>query len=214
MRALEIILAISSLALAATVAAELRDGGASGDVALAQPQARSPQPANAPARSDDELETAILARPLFTPARRPPVPASRADAPTAAATIPVPTWDWRLAGIVIKPDGRDAMFARPGEMRTLAEGQLIADWIVTSVTLNSVTLKNRDAVKTLHPEPRTAAEGEPTKASTALDTAARKPKSPAVAQAEFARQREAFVSALTQKLGHPLSLPLAPLGGK
>jgi hypothetical protein len=209
MRTLESLLALVSLALAATVAVELRYGGAHVDENSAHAEAANPKPAAIYAATDAGAAREILARPLFTPGRRPPSPPEHADLPIAAATIPAPVWDWRLAGIVIEPDRRDAVFARPGEVRTVATGQLIADWTLASIERDSVILKNRDGTKTLHIEPRTAAEGGPVKAPSAIDAAARTPKSPAVAQAEFARQKDAFVSAISKKLGHPPSLPLA-----
>ena len=209
MRTLEPLLAVVALALAATVAVELHYGGTRVDEVSPHTESASPKPAAIFAAADAEAAKEILARPLFTPGRRPPPPSAQADLPIAAAAIPAPVWDWRLAGVVIEPDRRDAVFARPGEVRTVAPGQLIADWTLEAIERDTVTLKNRDGTKTLHIEPRTAAEGGPVKAPSTIDAAARAPKSPAVAQAEFGRQKEAFVSALTRKLGHAPSLPLA-----
>lgn len=102
----------------------------------------------------------LLARPLFAPDRRP------TDAPTA----PVLNHDPVLTGIVLRQDERRALFApmisgMPAP--ALSSGDLIAEWRVTSIDADTVTLEKNGQVLSLHPHfgPAAPDDGKPVVAS-------------------------------------------------
>ena len=98
-----------------------------------------------PVRLDDLLATS-LARPLFSPTRRPP-----ASAPGEAAGDTDLAGN-RLAGIVIEPDRRLAIFAVTGaKALTLTEGESVDGWQIESITPTEVSLVGRSGGKTLQP---------------------------------------------------------------
>ncbi len=94
-----------------------------------------------------------LARPLFSPNRRPPSPASpdakRSDGPP------------RLTAIVLSPNGRQAIFAPQGGGRAirLSEGDRLENEVVWSIARGSVTLDGPTGRRVLrtefesHPQP-------------------------------------------------------------
>jgi hypothetical protein len=90
---------------------------------------------------------AILARPLFSPSRRPPQsdPGNAADDSGLA--------DSRLTGIVIEPGRRFAIFAPQGaKLLTVTEGQTVSGWRVESISPREVSLSGPDGTKTLQPK--------------------------------------------------------------
>jgi hypothetical protein len=89
---------------------------------------------------------AILARPLFSPSRRPPATnAGNADDSGLA--------DSRLAGIVIEPGRRFAVFAPQGaKALTVTEGETVGGWRVDSISAREVSLSGPDGTKTLQPK--------------------------------------------------------------
>jgi hypothetical protein len=96
----------------------------------------------APARVDaTALVNQILARPLFTPTRRPYVAARVAKTP-AVPTAPVPEPAGTLLGTAIGPTQRLALFRRSGSGETvsLTVGEALDRWVVTEINLGSVTL--------------------------------------------------------------------------
>jgi hypothetical protein len=100
-----------------------------------------PAPASAvpdPARWVDVL----LARPLFSPGRRP-----AAEAASAGAELP------RLAGIIITPAGRRAIFAAAGAGRpsVLAEGERIGGYVVRSIAPAQVVVSGPEGDRVIHP---------------------------------------------------------------
>src|SRR5262249_5256865 len=82
---------------------------------------------------------------FLTAAGRDEVMAKRFDAPT-------PRWDWRLAGTVLAPDLRLALFAQRGRTRAVQEGNAIDGWIVTSVGRGAVTLSAAGQMREIHLE--------------------------------------------------------------
>jgi hypothetical protein len=146
---------VSAAALAG-IAVELQQE-ASGSVAVDLPSAREiafrgSQPAD-PVPDNEALVARLLARPLFTAGRRPPAPVPVAALP-AAPPPQQPEWrDWRLAGIVVGPTQREALFTRGNEKRPLVEGGEIDGWTLVAVEAGGVTLRAADLVKTLAPEP-------------------------------------------------------------
>lgn len=90
-----------------------------------------PQPPAIQRETADRVAT-LLARPLFTPSRRPAPP------PAAAA----PPALQRLTGIIVGPFGKRALFASNGAGKTLAvdEGGAVGPWTVQAITSRTVTL--------------------------------------------------------------------------
>jgi hypothetical protein len=90
---------------------------------------------------------AILARPLFSPSRRPPQNAGGNTADDAGLG------DSRLAGIVIEPGHRFAIFAPEGaKPLTVTEGETVSGWRVDSISPREVSLTGPDGTRTLQPK--------------------------------------------------------------
>jgi hypothetical protein len=90
---------------------------------------------------------AILARPLFSPSRRPP----KAD--TGKVADDAGLADSRLAGIVIEDGRRFAIFAPEGaKLLTVTEGETVSGWRVDSISPREVALSGPDGTKTLQPK--------------------------------------------------------------
>jgi len=161
---------------------ELQSSGTE-DTALAEVPSRS-ELAPAVRRQQnpriDELLTAILARPLFNSTRRPPE-----TAPTAATDSDLA--GTRLAGIVIDPRRRLAIFAVNGDKPLrLGEGEAVSGWRIESITPREVSLTGPAGTKTLQPkmDPNlTPAAGQPAgipgRPPTPPTTAAARPPTPA-----------------------------------
>lgn len=86
----------------------------------------------------DKMVATILARPLFSPSRRPAAAALDASAVQGRASLP------KLSGIIHAPDLRRAIFQSPGSEKPVVtdvgEGQAINDWTVQDIGPESVTL--------------------------------------------------------------------------
>ena len=110
---------------------------------LAAPHAPATRPG-----TTAELQT-ILARPLFSPDRRPP-PAA-ATAPVAAGAPP-PALP-RLAGILLDGNQRSVIFAAAAGMRPLVvtEGGEVNGFRVQSIEDGQVTVIGPDGPRILHP---------------------------------------------------------------
>ncbi len=94
----------------------------------------------------DAMLTEILARPLFSATRRPPV---HNDSPAADTSLS----DTRLAGIVTAPGRRFAIFAPNGAKPLLVnEGDTVSGWRVDAITPREVSLSGPDGTKTLKPK--------------------------------------------------------------
>jgi hypothetical protein len=91
--------------------------------------------------------TTVLARPLFSPGRRPPTAAAAAAAPGVAAPgLP------RVAGVVVTPAGRRAIFAVKGaKPLVLGEGGQVAGFTVQSIQAGQVTVRGPEGVRVLSP---------------------------------------------------------------
>jgi hypothetical protein len=116
------------------------------------------EPGKPPARTDetlpvqndrpaiDQLTATILARPLFSPTRRPAETAS-ADHPETSLS------DMRLTGILITPDQHLAIFAPAGgKLLVRSEGEMISDWRIESIATQSVLLTGPTGPTTLEPK--------------------------------------------------------------
>jgi len=90
-------------------------------------------------------ERTVLARPLFSPTRRPPPPEAAGADPAAAAPP-------RLAGVIIGPDGRRAIFDPAGGKPTVAaEGARIGGFTVTAIEADRVTVAGEGGTRVLRP---------------------------------------------------------------
>lgn len=86
----------------------------------------------------------ILARPLFTVSRR---PAAR------SAKGPAAPLKGRLAGIIVGPEEREALFVEAGESKPspLHEGEEIEGWTIEKIELDRVTLRSGTVLETVEP---------------------------------------------------------------
>lgn len=82
-----------------------------------------------------------LARPLFSPSRRP------------VATVVSGPREPRLAGIVLAPSGAKAIFAGDGDARGIVAGvgQQAGSWRVLAIAVDGVRVIGPDGLRTLHP---------------------------------------------------------------
>jgi hypothetical protein len=118
----------------------------------------APQEAAAPIGAPPSvLVQLIMERPLFSPGRRAPSPQAAAP-PAAVVEAPPPEWNWRLAGLMVGPDRREALFARGSDKRVVPEGEAIDGWTLAAVRPNGVTLAGRGGERTLSPERQTPRE--------------------------------------------------------
>ncbi len=115
------------------------------------------------------MVTAILARPLFAPSRRPPE-AAGAAAPTRP-TLP------RLAGIIISPAGRAVIFAgRDGSHPlVLAAGDKVGDYVIQSIGADQVIVTSHDGSHILRPSFDAKTGASPHVAATPADALAPPP---------------------------------------
>ena len=104
----------------------------------------APPPVAQPHGGAKQVE-ALLARPLFSPGRRPPPPA----APAVVQTEPPP----RLAGTLVGPFGKRAVFAGAGKLVSAGEGDSLGAWMVRAITAGSVVLARPEGWRELHVAP-------------------------------------------------------------
>jgi hypothetical protein len=96
----------------------------------------------------DDWTRAILARPLFSPSRRPPRPAPAAGSgPAVQGEFP------RLAAVLIGPSGRSAIFAGSAGSKPIIvrEGDAVASFVVRSIEPGRVTLDGPSGRRELRP---------------------------------------------------------------
>lgn len=145
-----ILLLTGCVLLAAIVFSEVTSAPAPLSEGAAVPAPR-PETASAAARPEAEAQygamvAAILARPLFSASRRPPV---HGDGPAADTTFA----DTRLAGIVTEPGRRFAIFAPTGTKPLIVrEGDTVSGWRVETITPHEVSLSGPGGNKTLQPK--------------------------------------------------------------
>ena len=156
-RALPVLLLCLALVLGGVL--YLEAGPAPPGTGVDQPaagRAAEPLRANprAPAENAAPWVATILARPLFSPTRRPPAPSAEPARPVAEMP--------RLAGVLVSETGSEAIFARPGQKPTVARtGERIGPYLVTSISAGEVTLSGPAGAVTLHPVFASAAEQPP-----------------------------------------------------
>jgi hypothetical protein len=104
----------------------------------------------APQDAPGKLIAVAMARPLFSPTRRPP----RAAGPVAEDFT-----GKRLAGIVILPGYRLAIFAVNGaKPLALTEGETVNGWQIETITPRDISLRGPMGVRTLRPKMDAARE--------------------------------------------------------
>ena len=81
----------------------------------------------------DRMVAEILKRPLFTQGRQPPE--------TKIVKAEPPKLQGRLAGVVLRPDLREALFTRPGGRPvSVKEGEVIDGWTTAKIEAGQVVL--------------------------------------------------------------------------
>jgi len=121
--------------------------------------AQNPQISRPDTRRADQLAAQILKRPLFTQGREPPEQKVVKKEP--------PKLQGRLAGVMMRPDTREALFTRPGG-RPIAvkEGEVIDGWKVASIQSDRVVLTSEFGEQVV----------KPTKGAEEEETVTKRPK--------------------------------------
>jgi hypothetical protein len=155
-----LLLIAGSLMFGAIVLAELAPGAAD-DPVIAQVAARPETMAAIHRQQRPSLEEEVataLARPLFSSTRRPAANAA------AGAAVDGDLADKRLAGIVMTPARRIAIFAVNGDKPLhVSEGEDVSGWRVESITRREVSLSGPSGTKVLQPklDPNLAPPAQP-----------------------------------------------------
>jgi len=101
-----------------------------------------------PSMNVDDLVTTILEHPLFTASRTPPAPPPSPQEAVKTA----PELRARLAGMIVGPEDREALFARDaGPVVAVHEQQAIDGWTVASIDAEKVVLRSDFGERVLHP---------------------------------------------------------------
>jgi hypothetical protein len=144
-----LVLGLVMAGLAGVIALELRSGEPASPALPAIParQDRNAAPAAVHAAPGNNVLArvhTILARPLFTPSRRPDEQATGAGA-SAGLT--------RLTGIVVSEDGKAAIFAPTagGKPLIVREGDRIGPYVVSAISAGALTVIGPDGQRVLHP---------------------------------------------------------------
>jgi hypothetical protein len=147
MRATLAVLLVAAAGLAATLAWEL--GAFAPRDALIAPRPRAAAATAPPEAAPDhtrEWIAAILARPVFSPDRRPA--ADIASTPGVRLPEALP----RLSGVLVGPFGRSAIFAVDGRKPLVVdEGGRIDAWTVGTIEADTVQVSGPGGARTLHP---------------------------------------------------------------
>lgn len=141
-----LLLGLLAAGLAAVILRQLAEFAAPEVPVLAAPRRPSPaSPATAAARNQDDWIAQSLARPLFSPDRR-PAPASAAGADGDRGAEPP-----RLTGILITSAGRQAIFAVGERSLVVREGGGIGAFLVQGISGDQVTLTGPAGSRLLRP---------------------------------------------------------------
>lgn len=129
------------------------DPESAGFEAPSKPMPIEPMLASA-APKPEELSTTALAAPLFSRTRR---PAEQAGAETVQE-LP----DLRLAGTIIEPGHRIAIFAVPGAKPLVrSEGEALNGWRLENILPHAVSLSGRPGTRTLEAKPDQTLKRQP-----------------------------------------------------
>jgi len=116
----------------------------------------------------DKLVAEILKRPLFSEERQPPHPKIVKAEP--------PKLQGRLAGVMLRPDGRVALFTRPGGRPvSVKEGDVIDGWTTAKIEAGRVTLTSSFGEQVVKPTNGGADELTPGSRPAKKSSAAKKP---------------------------------------
>lgn len=160
--ALPSLLVLAAL-LAAALAAEIALDQSGGTIAVPSRLLPSPVAVGPSAKGGSDQSPAwvatALARPLFNTDRRPAV-AKPASAALAAAALP------RLAGIMVTPSGRQAIFAASagGKPLTVVEGAKVGIYTITRIEDGAVTVTGPDGARQIRLSFATGSEAPATNA--------------------------------------------------
>ncbi len=155
------VLALIAAALVSVIWLELRGHIRDSGAMTPKPAAGLPTVPAGRSASPDPNQVArwaatVLARPLFSPGRRPPAAAAALGA--VAPSLP------RVAGIMVTPAGRRAIFAEKGaKPLVLGEGGQVAGFTVQSIRAGQVTVRGPEGVRVLSPtfDPEAPASAAP-----------------------------------------------------
>ena len=145
--AISILLSLSIL-FAAVIFFEV-EGNPAEKTAIAAAHPRPAAPATRPQRKGrrESFVRAILARPLFSPSRRPDVSAGAGTKEGSALA------DARLTGIVTRQGLRLAIFAVKGKRPlALTEGDSVSGWRIEKITPGAVALRGAGGMRMLAPK--------------------------------------------------------------
>lgn len=145
MRATLAVLLVAIAGLVTTLAWELGAFAAPDAPIVPRPHvAVAAAPAEAAPDHTREWIAAILARPVFSPDRRP-------AAMAAAAGVRLPEGLPRLSGVLVGPFGRSAIFAVEGRKPLVVdEGARIDVWTVRTIDADAVEVVGPGGARTLH----------------------------------------------------------------
>jgi hypothetical protein len=164
-RSLHAALSVVCLVLVTVIAAEISFGAFGPDADEASPTDRS-GPAEMPVLRDiDAMVAGILQRPLFSGSRLPLEEVVDIDEEGVAEPQPFLS---RLTGVIIRPDGREALFERDGDRPIgVKEGGAIDGWTVKEIRLDRVVLSTADGDKVLQPTDAPQRPGRPKRVANA-----------------------------------------------
>jgi hypothetical protein len=146
-RATPAILLVAATGLVATLAWELGAFDSSRMRIAPHPRAvvATAAPDPAPDHTSEWIAT-ILARPVFSPDRRPPAEIASTPGMRIADELP------RLSGVLVGPFGRSAIFAVDGRKPLVVDvGGHIDAWTVRTIDADTVQLSGPRGARTLHP---------------------------------------------------------------
>lgn len=106
-----------------------------------------------PAFDMESAVATILERPLFSPTRDLPDPIPDTATTETPESAP-PQLEARLAGVMIRPGVREALFARAGQKPIPVKvGAKVDGWTVAAIELDRVVLANAFSRQTVRPTP-------------------------------------------------------------
>jgi hypothetical protein len=147
MRATLAVLLLAIAGLATTLAWELGAVASPGAQIAPRPRAAvATAPAAAAPDHTREWIVAILARPVFSPDRRPVAAMASATGGRRPEGLP------RLSGVLVGPFGRSAIFAADGgKPLVVNEGGRIGAWTVRTIDVGTVEVSGPGGAHTMHP---------------------------------------------------------------
>lgn len=145
------LLAVTAAALGGVLAFELWDAPEDDGPAPARTTAAAvpaPAPSDPAAAGRQEWVAAVLARPLFTPTRRPAPPEPKPE-PAEAAASGLP----RVAGIIFHPGRKSVIFASddPGKPIVVGEGSRFGAYSIEAIERGHVRVSGPDGTHVLRP---------------------------------------------------------------